>query len=108
MSHEHPYPDYAYIERDPDTDEKRWFGTKGMGVCYVHEDRAAEYIEAAIQAERERCAKMVDDLRATWFHDGIPGDLAVPAGAFARSMKELAAVMRDPLVEVVHSSATKQ
>lgn len=55
-------------------------------------------VAKAVAAERERCAKMVEELRATWFHDGIPGDLAVPAGAFARSMKELAAVMRDPNV----------
>lgn len=60
MSHEHPYPDYAYIERDPETGEKRWFGTKGMGVCYVHEDRAAEDIAAAIAAEREACAQIAE------------------------------------------------
>lgn len=54
-----------------------------------------------VENERERCAKMVEELRATWFHDGIPGDLAVPAGAFARSMKELAVVMRDPNVSHV-------
>lgn len=57
MSFEHPYPCYAYLERDPETNEKRWHSTKGMGVCYVHEDRVAE----AIAAEREACAKLVHD-----------------------------------------------
>lgn len=45
MSFEHPYPDFAYLEIDPETNEKRWYGTKGMGVRYVHEDRAAEDVE---------------------------------------------------------------
>lgn len=71
MSHEHPYPDYAYLERDPETDEKRWFGTKGMGVCYVHEDRVAEDIEAAIQAEREACAKIADDYARALGDEGV-------------------------------------
>lgn len=62
MSFEHPYPDHAYLEVDPETNEKRWFGTKGMGVAYVHEDRAAEDIEAAVTTEREACAKIVEKL----------------------------------------------
>jgi len=61
----------------------------------------AKAIDAAIAEERERCAKMVEDLRAAWFHEGVPGDTAVPAGAFARSMKQLAAVIRDPSVSSV-------
>lgn len=69
MSHEHPYPDYAYLERDPETDERRWFGTKGMGVCYIHEDRAAEDIEAAVQAERERCAKLAETATGDFARD---------------------------------------
>ena len=56
MSFQHPYPDHAYLERDSETNEKRWFGTKGMGVAYVHEDRAAEDIAAAVAAERAACA----------------------------------------------------
>lgn len=78
-------------------------GPLRLNPCPEHE-RWAKAIRAA---ERERCAKMVEELRATWFHDGVPGDLAVPAGAFARSMKELAAVMRDPLVEYVETEATR-
>lgn len=62
MSFDHPYPDHAYLEVDPETNEKRWFGTKGMGVGYVHEDRAAEDIEAAVTKEREACAKIVEKL----------------------------------------------
>jgi len=58
MSFEHPYPDHAYLERDAETNEKRWYGTKGMGVCYVHEDRAAEDAMAAAAAERKACAAM--------------------------------------------------
>ncbi len=50
MSFEFPYPDYAYLERDPETNEKRWFSSKGMGVPYVHEDRVAELIEEAVAA----------------------------------------------------------
>lgn len=49
------YPDHAYLELDPETNEKRWYSTKGMGVCYVHEDRVAE----AVAAEREACADLV-------------------------------------------------
>lgn len=54
----------------------------------------AQAIDEAIAAERERTAKLVERLREEWFHEGIPGDLAVPAGAFARSMKQLAAAIR--------------
>lgn len=57
MSFKHPYPDHAYLERDPETNEKRWFGSKGMGVCYVHEDRVAEDVAAAVAAERTACAE---------------------------------------------------
>lgn len=53
----HPYPDHAFLERDSETNEKRWFSTKGMGVQYVHEDRAAEDIAAAVAAERAACAQ---------------------------------------------------
>lgn len=56
---EHPYPDHAYLERDSETNEKRWFSIKGMGVRYVHEDRAAEDIEAAIAADRKRFAQSI-------------------------------------------------
>lgn len=62
MSFERHYPDYAYLEIDPETNEKRWFGTKGMGVGYVHEDRAAEDVEAAVAAERKRCSDVVRKL----------------------------------------------
>lgn len=57
---DHPYPDHAYLERDAQTDEKRWFSSKGMGVGYVHEDRVQERIDEAVAAERERCAKIAD------------------------------------------------
>lgn len=53
---EHPYPDHAYLERDEETNEKRWFSSIGMGVRYIHEDRAAEDVEKAVAAEREACA----------------------------------------------------
>lgn len=59
MSFEHPYPDYAYLEIDPETNEKRWFGTKGMGVGYVHEDRHATVVDASVVAERKRCADII-------------------------------------------------
>lgn len=59
---EHPYPDHAYLECDDETDAKRWYSTKGMGVRYVHEDRAAEDVDVAVTAERERCAKIVEKL----------------------------------------------
>lgn len=62
MSFEHPYPDCAYLEIDAETNEKRWFSSKGMGVGYVHEDRAAEDTEAAVKAERDRCASIVEKL----------------------------------------------
>lgn len=65
----------------------------------------AKILADAIWAERERCAKMVDVLREQWFHDGVPGDTAVPAGAFARSMKDLAAVMRSD-AETANSTTT--
>lgn len=68
MSFEHPYPDYAYLERDDETNEKRWYSSKGMGVCYVHEDRAAEDIAAAVAkavaAERESCAHKAREFAA--------------------------------------------
>ena len=66
-----------------------------LNPCPEHE-RWGKAIRAA---ERERSASMVETLREEWFHDGIPGDLAVPAGAFAKSMKQLAAVIRDPLTD---------
>lgn len=64
MSFEHPYPDHAYLEVDPETNEKRWFGTKGMGVEYVHEDRAAKDAEVAVKAEREACASKAREFAA--------------------------------------------
>lgn len=63
MSFEHPYPDHAYLERDPETNEKRWFGSKGMGVCYVHEDRANEAKMAAVAAERDACVAAIITLK---------------------------------------------
>lgn len=76
MSFQHPYPDHAYLERDSETNEKRWYGTKGMGVAYVHEDRAAEDIAAAIAAEREACAKIAEsgEPRELMMDDGTPID----------------------------------
>jgi hypothetical protein len=75
MSFEHPYPDHAYLEVDSETNEKRWFGTKGMGVGYVHEDRVAEDVAAAIAAEREACAilaEMYQDIaRDSEFDTGV-------------------------------------
>ena len=62
MSYEHTYPDFAYLDIDQDTNEKRWFGKKGMGVCYVHEDRATENVEGAVAAERARCLRIVQKL----------------------------------------------
>ncbi len=52
----HPYPDRAYLERDDETNEKRWFSCRGMGVAYIHEDRAAEDIDTAVSSERDACA----------------------------------------------------
>lgn len=66
MIFEHPYPDYAYLDVDGETSEKRWFGTKGMGVGYVHEDCVAEMVEAAVKAEREACAKLADDAAVSY------------------------------------------
>jgi hypothetical protein len=72
MSFQHPYPDHAYLERDSETNEKRWYSTKGMGVAYVHEDRAAEDIEAAVAAEREACAARAREL-AGHYEQGSDG-----------------------------------
>ena len=66
MSFEHPYPDYAYLDVNHETTEKRWSGTKGMGVRYVHEDLVAEMVEAAVAAEREACAKIIEDGQETF------------------------------------------
>jgi len=57
---QHPYPDHAYLERDAETNEKRWYSSKGMGVGYVHEDRVAEEIKKAVAAEREACAALAE------------------------------------------------
>jgi len=57
---DHPYPDHAYLERDPETNEKRWYSSRGMGVCYVHEDRVQEEIDKAVAAERDACARIAD------------------------------------------------
>lgn len=81
--------------------------------CYIHGEHPLalnpcpeheRWAKAVRAHERERCATMVEALREQWFNPGVPGDLAVPAGAFARSMKELAAVMRDPNVDFATSS----
>lgn len=64
---DHPYPDHAYLEKDQETNEKRWFSTKGMGVGYVHEDRVAEDVAAAVLAERETIAKLREALRTAAF-----------------------------------------
>lgn len=72
MSFEHPYPDHAYLEVDPETNEKRWFGTKGMGVEYVHEDRAAKDAEVAVKAEREACASKAREF-AAHYDEGSDG-----------------------------------
>lgn len=66
MSFEHPYPDHAYLERDAETDVKRWFSSKGMGVGYVHEDRAAENVDAAVKAERDACAQMAREFASNY------------------------------------------
>jgi len=60
MSFEHPFPDFAYLDRDAETNDKRWFSSRGMGVCYVHEDRVAESVASAVRAEREACARIAD------------------------------------------------
>ena len=60
----HPYPDNAYLERDPETNEKRWFSCRGMGVPYVHEDRAAEDLDGAVKAERDACAAKAREFAA--------------------------------------------
>jgi hypothetical protein len=57
---DHPYPDHAYLDVDAETNEKRWFSSNGMGVRYVHEDRAEEDLQAAVKAEREACAKIAE------------------------------------------------
>ena len=67
-----PYPDHAYLERDPETNEKRWYGSKGMGVCYVHEDRVTEDTSAAVAAEREACASKAREF-ASHYPDGSDG-----------------------------------
>lgn len=64
VSFEHPYPDYAYLDLDAETNDKRWFSSKGMGVCYVHEDRAGEDVAAAVKAERDACAQKAREFAA--------------------------------------------
>ena len=39
-------PDRIWVERDDETNEKRWFSIQGMGVEYVRADIADEMIEA--------------------------------------------------------------
>lgn len=68
-----------------------------LNPCPEHE----KWAKAVRTYERERCAKMVELIRDEWFHAGVPGDTAAPVGAFAKSMKQLAAVMRDPNVDLV-------
>ncbi len=65
----HPYPDDAYLERDPETNEKRWYSSRGMGVRYVHEDRVQEEIDKAVAAERERCAEIVRNNQVSFASD---------------------------------------
>lgn len=60
--YDHPFPDHAYLDRDSETNAKLWFSDKGMGVRYVHEDRAEEDLQAAVKAERERCLDVVKSL----------------------------------------------
>lgn len=74
-------------------------GLLRLNPCPEHE----RWAKAIRQKERERCAALVSHLRATWFHEGIPGDTAVPAGVFARSLKQLADVMLDSLAEGVET-----
>ena len=72
MSLKHPYPDHAYLERDAETNEKRWFSVKGMGVRYIHEDQAAEDVAAAVKAEREACAQKAREF-ARHYDEGSDG-----------------------------------
>ena len=68
----HPYPDHAYLEVDPETNEKRWYSSLGMGVRYVHEDRAAEDIQSAMNAELNVCAAKAREF-AAFYDEGSDG-----------------------------------
>lgn len=82
-----------------------------IGVGMMRRDVATDVADAILSrwakgirdCERDRAARMIETLRAEWFPADIPGDTAVPVGAFARSMKQLAAVVRDPLVDFVET-----
>ena len=39
-------PGRIYVERDPDTNEKRWYSIKGMGEEYVRADLVADLLKA--------------------------------------------------------------
>lgn len=47
-------PERIWVERDPDTGEKRWFSIKGMGDTeYVRADKLEELAAALAEAKRE-------------------------------------------------------
>lgn len=85
----HPYPDHAYLERDDETNEKRWYSTKGMGVRYVHEDRVAEDVAVAVKAERERCLKIAEYGIERAVRDWNGRDAQVAAESMAREIAEV-------------------
>lgn len=78
-------PDRIWIERDADTDEKRWFSIPGMGVEYVRAAPSGEALEGAgrdVLAERRR---QIEAEGWTAEHDDThsEGQLALAAGCYA-------------------------
>ena len=54
MIRDKEYPHRIWVERDEETNEKRWFSCKGMGVEYVRADLAPSVIPPKPEADRDR------------------------------------------------------
>jgi hypothetical protein len=52
-------PDRIWVEYDAETNEKRWFSIRGMGIEYVRGDIANEMLEA-LRASIALCDKNTD------------------------------------------------
>jgi hypothetical protein len=72
-----PLAEHIYVEQDPETNEKRWYSTRGMGVEYVRADRfAASHVrrDEEMMFLVERIGKMAAAL----------AEIAKGEGAFSR------------------------
>jgi hypothetical protein len=61
-------PDRIYAELDPNTNDKRWYSTRGMGVPFVRaetHDRMGQYIARLENAIREQGFDVFSNLDGT-------------------------------------------